>query len=143
MIKFADNTDTIINLSTSKVLNKFWAQNAFSGEFRTFIFKLHNNRLGFNYIISKFIRGVSENCTFCRIARLPENSRETPLHLFYDCDITSNIYSEFFTWLLLGTGENLPSRQEFFPIFKRINNYTNQTLTIIIKLGIFLSGNVD
>jgi len=119
-------------------LNGFWANAAFSGEFSTFIFKLLNNRLGYNHVVSKFVRGISENCTFCELARHDEHNRETPLHLFYDCEIVDRIRENFFAWLLLGTGERNPTRQEIFVTFERDNNFFNRVMTLVSKLYLFI-----
>jgi len=137
LVKFSDNTDTIINYRVGADLNAIWNWGFFSGEFRTFLFKLHNNRLGYNYILAKFIRGTSENCTFCEISRNPHSNRDNPLHLFFNCETTEALYNNFFGWLLMGTREEVPRRQEFFTIFERSNNYLNITLTITSKLFIF------
>jgi len=71
LVKFSSNTETIINSKNGKFLNGIWNRSYFSGEMRTFFFKLYQNRLGYNYIVLKFIRGFSENCTFCEITFNP------------------------------------------------------------------------
>jgi len=137
LLKFSDNTDTIINSTICQTLNGYWCNAKLSGEFATFLFKFFNNRLGYNYTLSKFIHGISENCTLCEIARHEENNRETPLHLFWDCEKTYTIIEEFFNWLLIATGENSPTRQEFFVLFERNNNNFNNVMNLISKLLIF------
>jgi hypothetical protein len=83
IIKFSDNTDTIIGLECARLLNKSWNRHYLSNELRVFLFKLHNNTLPFNTILSHFVRGTSRTCTFCVIARNPEGEDETPLHFFF------------------------------------------------------------
>ena len=41
------------NLSQSRSLGKLWTVPFFDNELKTFIFKLHNNTLGYNYTIFK------------------------------------------------------------------------------------------
>jgi len=137
LVKFSSNTETIINSKNGKFLNGIWNKPFFSGEMRTFFFKLHQNRLGYNYIVSKFIRGLSENCTFCEITFNPEHSRDTPLHIFWDCATVSSVVDRYFIWLLTGTNEQNPSRQEFFVNFERPNEFLNKTLSLTSKLVVF------
>jgi len=137
LVKFSENTETIINHRVGRELNKFWNYSFFSGEMGTFLFKLYHNRLGYNYVLANFLRGRSENCTFCELIENPENNRETPIHLFYQCDTAEGLFENFFEWLLTGTVHQLPSRQEFFVIFERTNNYFNTVMTVITKLFVF------
>jgi hypothetical protein len=88
---FANIIDIIINGEQSKFLNQLWTNNIFSGKERTFLFKLYNNTLGYNTAVAHFIRNHSPNCTFCDITRENEQHRETPVHIFYDCDSVSHI----------------------------------------------------
>ena len=39
-----------------------------------FCFKLHNNTLGYNYTVNKFIRNHNPYCTFCTLSREPRMS---------------------------------------------------------------------
>jgi hypothetical protein len=54
MIKFAETTDTIIDLETSKKLNSLWA---LGNSTCTFLFKFHSNTSGVNLAVSHFVRG--------------------------------------------------------------------------------------
>ena len=100
VIKFASNTDCIISKEQSKKICSLWTSNYLSNELKTFCFKLHNNTLGYNYTVSKFIHGHEPYCTFCTLARDQEDSRETPLHLFHDCMHTELIFENFFRTFL-------------------------------------------
>jgi hypothetical protein len=91
MIKFADNTETVIGSEFSKYLNSFWNRGYFSNNFRVFIFKLHNNTLPYNMILSHFVGEVGRNCTFCDIISNPDEEDENVLHLFYSCAISERI----------------------------------------------------
>jgi len=98
MIKFAENTETIIGLELSRFLNMSWNVSYFGNSFRTFIFKLHNNTLGYNYMLSRFVDNVDPSCSFCILGRERDLERETPLHLFYSCPyvepIMNRVYRE-------------------------------------------------
>ena len=85
IIKFSENTDSVIELKESGALNCLWTLNMWDNATKTFIFKLHNNSLGYNLNVSKFVRGHSPLCTFCSLTRNPDDERETLLHLFYQC----------------------------------------------------------
>jgi hypothetical protein len=131
IVKFSENTEIIIGSETSKVLNASWLAHFFSNELRTFQFKLINNILGLNYIISHFVPGIDRNCTLCDVAENPDPEDETPLHLFFSCNITESLLSDFFN--ILGT---VLTRQEFFCIPTRRNrdqNYTIFWATILFR----------
>jgi hypothetical protein len=107
----------------------------FSNQDKTFIFKLHNNTLGFNNVVAHFVRGHSPFCTICTVANNNEQSVETPLHLFFECQYVSVIIENVFKRL---TGDQgfLFSRREFFTTFERRQNGIgkNIILTIVSKL---------
>jgi hypothetical protein len=100
MVKFAETTDTIIDLDTSKKLNAMWANTALGNSTRTFIFKLHNNTAGYNLAVSHFVRVHSPNCTFCDLFEIPEEHNETPFHLFFQCPAVENLTNNIFSWIL-------------------------------------------
>ena len=80
-----------------------------------------------NKIISKFIPSVNANCTFC------QNSVETILHLFWDCEIVSTfleaIYDYFITrWDAVSV---IPTRKEFIFGKKTKRMYTPENLLIL------------
>jgi hypothetical protein len=123
IMKFAQNTDTVIGLESSKKINNSWLNHFFSNEIRTFQFKLINNILGLNYIICHFVQSVERNCTLCDVARNPDPEDESPLHLFYTCNITENLLNDLFDDI--GT---VISRQEFFSFPQRQNMSQNLVL---------------
>ncbi len=65
IVKYSNNTDTVINYEQSKTLNGLWSKAVFSNATRTFLFKLHNNTAGYNNAVAHFVPGHSPNCTFC------------------------------------------------------------------------------
>jgi hypothetical protein len=135
--KYSDNMDIVISVPQSKFLNKLWSLNIFTNAEKTFFFKLHNNTLGYNNIVAHFVRGHSPTCTFCDLLRTEEEFIETPLHLFYNCTVTSNVIDS-----VLGrtTGEDrfLFSQREFLATFERkdFSYAKNFVLTFISKLTI-------
>ena len=88
--------------------------------------------MGYNSVVSHFIRGHSDNCTFCDVVENPEPSRENALHLFYHCNITEQVSNNFFTQLL--GQQTIVTRQELFVEFTRFDNNTNNILFIISKI---------
>jgi hypothetical protein len=133
MIKFADNTETIIGLDNDRILNSLWNRGYFSNDFRMFLFKLHNNTLPVNTILSHFVRGVGRNCTFCDILENPESEDENVLHFFYNCQLSKRLRHNFLTWLT-DNDLNNASRREFFTGFRMQNNYYNEVLNVSCKL---------
>jgi Reverse transcriptase (RNA-dependent DNA polymerase) len=133
MVKFAENTETVINFDTSKYLNSLWSRQYLSNETRVFIFKLHNNTLPVNTILSHFVREVGRNCSFCDLVQNPIEESESILHFFYDCEISENIRMDFYKWI---TGDNNFSvtRREFFNGFRLHNNYLIEFLNVATKL---------
>jgi hypothetical protein len=81
--KFARNMDIIINGSQSAFLNSLWTNNYFNNNMKTFLFKFHNNTLGYNNAVAHFVRRHSPECTFCDAARDVNVNPETGLHLFF------------------------------------------------------------
>ncbi len=83
--KYADITETICSLDDSRVLNSTWGFNFFDNSTKTFLFKLHNNTLGYNYTVTKFVNTVEKDCTFCSLTNFAYETTETPLHIFFEC----------------------------------------------------------
>jgi hypothetical protein len=59
MIKFAENSETVINSDQASRLNKIWGKNHLSVGTRTFVFKMHNNTLALNTVLSHFVPGIN------------------------------------------------------------------------------------
>jgi hypothetical protein len=135
MVKFAENTETVIGLELSKFLNKSWNTSFLSNDLRTFIFKLHNNTLPYNTMLSHFVPGISRNCTFCDIVLNQDEEDETPLHLFYDCQPVELLRDEFYRYISDDRTLTV-TRTEFFTNFGRPNNFTNRALFLVTRLFI-------
>jgi hypothetical protein len=116
--KFSRNVDIVINGEQSKFLNSLWANNLFTSQEKTFFFKLHNNTLGFNNAVAHFVNGHSPYCTFCDLARSPEQNLETPLHIFFECQSVVNLIENVFK-RVTGNENFTFSRREFFASFER------------------------
>jgi hypothetical protein len=133
--KLANNLDIVINGEQSKFLNKLWTDNFFSNHERVFFFKLHNNILGYNNVVSHFVRGHTPYCTFCNISRTPDPNPETPVHLFYDCNRVHNLLVDIFK-TIVDDNNFAFSKREFFTKFERkeLSGAKNGCLTICAKL---------
>jgi hypothetical protein len=105
-------------------------------QYRTFIFKFHNNTLTYNTVLSHFVANVSRNCTFCDINLNPEAEDETPLHLFYSCLTTENLLSGFYS-ILTGNLNFIPTRNDIFIGFQLQPESQNVILNIITYLVLF------
>jgi hypothetical protein len=135
IVKFSDNMDIVLGIEDSKKVNSFWNLNNFSNSTRTFLFKLYNNLLGYNTVVSHFIRNHSRNCTFCDIIGDQDITDETPLHLFAQCQVVDELVCNVFRWL---TDDNafVTSRKEQFALFDRadLNKEQNYVLTFVSKI---------
>jgi hypothetical protein len=127
--------DIVINGDQAKYLNSLWTNNLFTSQEKTFLFKLHNNTLGFNNAVAHFVAGHSPNCTFCNLTLSPENSPETPSHQFFECRSVTDLIDNFFIRVTGNDGFRL-NRREFFTRFERreLTHPMNQCLTILSKL---------
>jgi hypothetical protein len=135
IVKFASNMEIILGLESAKKINSSWHSNVFNNSTKTFLFKFYNNILGYNNAVAHFIRNHSPNCTFCDIAGVQEIINETPLHLFFGCDVVENFLNIIVRWLTNDDQFEI-SRQELFTYFDR-QGFTparNNVLTVLSKL---------
>jgi hypothetical protein len=132
--KFADNMDIVITGEQSKVLNSMWNNSRFSNVEKTFLFKLHNNTLGYNNMVAHFVRGHLPFCTFCTIANADDQYMETPSHLFFDCPSVMNIVDVIFRRV---TNDNnfVEGRRDYFATFeyRELSFAKNKILTMLSK----------
>jgi hypothetical protein len=133
--KFARNMDIIIDGSQSEFLNSLWTVNYFSNSMKTFIFKLHNNTLGYNNAVAHFVRNHSPYCTFCDLTGDADINIESGPHLFFDCVHVSDAI-DFIFETVTQTPNFEFSRREFFATFNRRESNTsrNMVLTLVSKL---------
>jgi exonuclease III len=129
IVKFADCTETVIGLENAKYINSVWNRNYFGNDLRVFIFKLHNNVLPYNTVLSHFVRGVDRNCTFCDIVLNPVEEDENALHLFFNCSVSERLRNDFITWISDGNVANI-TRRDFFTGFRQHNQFLNEFLNI-------------
>jgi len=97
IVKFTENTEIVLDLTGSKTLNGSWNISYLENDLRVFIFKLHNNTLGYNNMVARFVANIEPFCTFCTIGMNPDLEPETALHIFYACPYTEpllNIFNE-------------------------------------------------
>jgi hypothetical protein len=133
--KFSQNMDIIINGAQSSFLNALWTCNFFDNNMKMFLFKLHNNTLGYNNAVAHFVAGHSPCCTFCDAAGDADINAETGLHLFFDCAHVSDIVENLFS-RVTAIDNFLFSRREYFSTFDR-RNFTyskNLMLTYVSKI---------
>ena len=132
MVRFADNTETIIGLNLSEKLNASWNISYLDNSLRTFIFKLHNNALNYNHVIAHFAENIEPYCTFCILTRNVEQERDTVLHVFFSCPITETFNERFFAWVF-GNNKDI-RRSEAFGFFNEANNDNNFILFVVTKI---------
>jgi len=130
--KYADLTDTVINLERSLILNVQWGMNFYDNSMRTFLFKLHNNLLGLNCRVANFVRGHPRTCTFCDLARVGEDNAENTKHLFFHCTVIYGILQEFFEWVFNNNYEI--GYRDYFTGYNFENVNKNRTLDIVLNL---------
>jgi hypothetical protein len=58
---------------------------------------------------------------------------ETPLHLFFNCGAAEILRENFFKWIA-GDDNFFVTRSEFFTVFRRPNNYLNDSLFVVTLL---------
>ena len=132
MVRFAANTETIIGLDLSEKLNASWNFGYLDNTLRTYIFKMHNNQLGYNHVVAHFADNIEPYGSFCLLTRNHAPARDTALHLFYSCPIVEPLNESFFSWVL---GEhNIPRRSEILGYFKMYNTANNTILFIVTKI---------
>jgi hypothetical protein len=133
IVKYSNNTDTVIGMDEAVFLNKSWDKNYLSNDLRVFMFKLRNNTLPVNTILSHFVRDTSRNCTFCDLSFNPEIEDETPLHLFFNCTVSEQIRERFYKWVT--NDENfIITRTEFFTSFKTRTNFFLLSLFVLTQI---------
>ena len=131
MVRFAYNTETIIGLNLSEILNESWNISYLDNSTRTFIFKLHNNALSYNHVITHFVDNIEPYCNFCLLTRHFAPERDTALHVFYTCPVTEAFNEHFFSWVM-GT-QTIPRRSEIFGVFQSENEDNNKILFLATK----------
>jgi hypothetical protein len=110
--------DIIIDGNQSYYLNGLWNTGIYSISMRTFLFKFHNNTLGYNTSVAHFVRNHSPLCTFCNLENNHDGVNETPAHLFFECRPVENLITEFFRTITRNNQFEI-SRRELFTTFER------------------------
>jgi hypothetical protein len=136
LVKFALNTDTVINISCSKFIGQLWSMRMLSNAMRTVLFKMYNNILPYNTLLRPFVRGKSRNCTICDVTGDQDINDETVLHLFYNCNHVHALITQFYN-TITGGEVTVVSRHEMFCCFSRLSEEKNFLLCIASKIFIF------
>ncbi len=79
-------------IQTEIIIKNFisgWNCTFLDNNFREFIFKCRNNFLRTGDRLSHIINNISDTCTFCNGITPEYSQRETFLHLFRECSVTS------------------------------------------------------
>ena len=134
IMKYQVNTNTVIGIDASEELNCLWNLNFLDNSTRTFCFKLHNNTLGYNYTVSKFVRHHSPLCTFCTLTYNQDDERETPYHLFYSCRHVEEIFLAYFRQILINDDYVNFSRTSYFGCFGSENSDKNLCIMVVCLL---------
>ncbi len=130
MIKFAETTDTIIDLETSKKLNSLWAITA--------IVHVHSysNSITIQqvsiYSCLAFCARTLTVLYFLRYFRNTGGTKWDPITSFFQCVAVEHLSNQIFSWQLESPVEN--SRQELFTVFNRADFRKIDFLTIFSKL---------
>ena len=98
---------------------------------RTFLFKLHNNLLGLNTRVAKFVANHPRTCTFCDIRGEPGEYPETTLHLFYECTVIEENIQQFFHWI---RADIIVGSRNYFTGFDNPNIHANKLLYIVTSI---------
>ena len=112
-----------------------------------FQFKLLHRRLATNIFLTKINLKDNEQCTFC------QNDRETLIHLFWTCDVSSLFWQGFKQWgiirgelpniinlspsLILGLKPNKNKSINFYFLIARFFNWTCEMRNISPKIENF------
>ena len=133
---FSENCEFICNLESSHFLNSLWNLSFLDNNTRTFIFKMHNNTLGYNHSVAHFVNNHSPNCTFCDMMEVEENEPETPIHLFYNCPAVEPVILNIFCWILDKNcvENNRIKRTEYFGMMTNDNKNKNLVMGVICKI---------
>ena len=73
-----------------------WNYSFLPSKIRTFLFKYYNNTLGLNSRVAHFNLDIDPSCTFCSLKNLRPADRETFSHLFFHCETTEKVITEFY-----------------------------------------------
>jgi len=131
IVKYAGTSESVITLEQGKDLNSLWGFNFLDTGVRTFVFKLHNNSIGTNLRVSKFVRGHSPICTFCALTENPDDKQESILHLFFQCRTVEPLIMEYYSNILGNEEFEVMQRKNFFGGFNRGEKSTKTVLLFI------------
>ena len=112
-----------------------WNTNCMPNKLREFCFKFHNNLLGLNTRVAHFAANINRVCSFCVTGGAANPPDETFVHLFFECNFTSNtlgrICVKFFPELQFA---NERAKKEFW--FCGIDPRTNQNDCLFLRIAV-------
>ncbi len=101
-----------------KELYGSWNWSFMSNRFRTFCFQFVNNSLGIKTRIAARYRNravlLEDKCTFCLKANIRDPSRESFLHLFYECPCINGLCQRLLTMFFPHTAGANSQRRAYF-----------------------------
>jgi hypothetical protein len=135
LLKFAESTEIVIDSEAAILINCLWGKSFFDNGTQTFLFKLHNNKIGTNARLSHFVRNHLRICTFCALTRNPYDEDENPLHLFFQRRSTEPVFLGIPSWFVNNENKfRLISRHNFFGTFNMESNCKNILMQVVCAL---------
>jgi hypothetical protein len=83
-------------------------------------------------MVANFVRNITKDCSFCILNGIGIETRETPLHLFFDCPSVEPVIKTFYNWLWNTLDVEHVSRQEFF-VTPNTGNLVDDKVLIIVN----------
>ena len=96
----------------------------FDNKIKWLQYQIVRGTLKTNRIVSKFIPGINESCTFCNL------ETETILHLFYDCNISLSFLKQVYLYFIQKWPniQSFPTRKEFIFGIKTKKSFEQENL---------------
>ena len=121
-----------------KRLHCTWAFHFFPIRIREFAFKFLNNSLGLNTRISNFVENVDRSCSLCTAGAILPPCKESFLHLFFHCKITSNLQNEFLNKSMQSLAESIVSEDDRKKLWFEFHNKNNQHPDLLLSATLCL-----
>jgi hypothetical protein len=130
---FASITDTAVQATVClpKILSS-WNRTFLDNHLREFIFQCRNNSLKTKNRLSHYLQ-IDDSCNFCLNVFPDYKQRETFLHIFRKCTVTSNILNSFLRQYSIIQPPSENTFDEFF-WYGTINHATCQPTLLIFDI---------
>jgi hypothetical protein len=117
----------------SKNFESGWNCNFLDNNIREFIFKCRNNLLGTGDRLSNFLPNINDTCFLCKNLTQGKDCRETFLHLFRNCSVTSKILYRFNTRFKLAWTDNASDFNKLY-WFGELNGQLEKQVLLVYDL---------